>query len=284
MSKDTLPIKIGGATKFIISTSGRVSSLKRYQKLLQEVLEVDIAYIPISSGSSIDAAIDPQRFAWTLKGMNCVGGAISKDIKHSIIPFLDEIDESAKAVQSVNTVIYKNARLIGYNTDAFGFQAAITHGMRQHQFSIKKAVCYGYGGVASVVVYVLLSLGIEVFIAGRRLEIAQERAHELNAVAWSRDNKDTIDLFINATPASEAPLELAANFLDALQPCTLVFDHEMPGKYLLEYCQAHNKAHISGYDMYYPQMYAQWQLFLQDFVETEKIPELIKQAEALCSP
>lgn len=53
----------------------------------------------------------------------------------------------------------------------------------------------------------------------------------------------------------------------------------MPGRHLRTYCADNNIAYIDGYSMYYPQMYAQWKLFLRDYVDDELIPGFIKQAE-----
>ena len=45
--------------------------------------------------------------------------------KQTVIPFLDEISESAKAIGAVNTIINKDGRLCGYNTDFDGLKALI---------------------------------------------------------------------------------------------------------------------------------------------------------------
>lgn len=275
--QESVPVKIGANTRFIISTSGRPSSIERYRKLLQDILLVDIAYIPINSGSADNKIIDPQRFAYALKGFPCIGGAISKDIKRAIIPFLDEIEVSAEKVQSVNTVLVdKNGQLKGYNSDVVGFRHAIVNGVNNSGSKVESAICYGYGGVASVVTSVLQELGYKVYIIGRNAEIANTRAMELGVEFWSGQSAE---LFVNATPASERPLEMAPNLLESLKCCKIVFDHEMPGKYLQEYCDLHNVHHIKGLDMYYPQMYEQWRLFLQGIVEPDRIPELIKEAD-----
>jgi hypothetical protein len=75
---------IGPSTRYIISTSGRVSSLRRYKKLLQDELKLDIAYLPIHSMIASEPKIDPEKFVWTLRGLPCIGGAISRDIKESV--------------------------------------------------------------------------------------------------------------------------------------------------------------------------------------------------------
>lgn len=270
---------IGSHTKFIISTSGRLRSLERYQCLLQKLIQADIAYVPIHSGKLSDPVIDPQRFVWALKGMPCIGGAISRDIKHAIIPLLDELDDSVKGVNSVNTVIVlPNGNLRGYNTDVIGFSSAIDIGMQVSGISVKKAVCYGYGGVASVVVSVLKSLGIEVYITGRSITSAEIRAKELNVGVW---NDESFDLFVNATPASESPLEEAPNFIVALSKASIAFDHEMPGRYMEDYCARTGIFHIRGTEMYYPQMRAQWRLFLDGIVDKDEVPSLLETAENL---
>jgi shikimate dehydrogenase len=271
--------RITSKTKYILSTSTRISSLKRYQKLLQQLLGLDIVYLPFHTGDVSNSVIDPQCFAYALKGMPSIGGAISKDIKQTIVPYCDELDETAKQVASVNTVIVtENRKLIGYNTDAFGFRVAIEQGIKNSLIVVETAVCYGYGGVASVVVNILKNMGIKVYLCGRNLSSCQTKAQELQCEIWSQEISESYDLFVNATPASESPLSEAANFLESILTVRMVFDHEMPGKYLKEYCHEKGIFHISGYEMYYPQMELQWALFLNGFVDPKQLPELIKLA------
>jgi hypothetical protein len=110
-SKDKVSLLVGANTRYILSTSGRLPSIERYRKLLQEILQLDVAYVPINSGDAIHKEIDPSRFAAALRGMPCLGGSISRDCKYSIIPYLDEIDDLAQSIQSVNTVTVRNGVL-----------------------------------------------------------------------------------------------------------------------------------------------------------------------------
>jgi shikimate 5-dehydrogenase len=278
-NEDRVSVCVGAKTRFIISTSGRPKSLRRYKCLLQELLELDVAYIPISSPKK-DGKIDPKRFTDTIKGMNCLGGAISKDIKHTVIKYLDEIDSLAEKVQSVNTVIrLPNDTLKGYNTDALGFRQAITNGIGHAGVTVKTAVVYGYGGVSSVVFHVLQDLGIRVFVTGRNLESAATRAAEFNVEKFDKNATGPCDLFVNATPVTDKPLDQAQNFLAALEGCKCAFDHEMPGSFLAEYCARHNIAHIPGTAMYYPQMAMQWQLFLSGLVPKALLFGLLMDAD-----
>lgn len=305
----------------IISTSGRETSKERYKCLLKALeLNRTVYYAPIPNHAS---KVSPEEFADTLKSEteHCRGGAISKDIKASIIPFLDEIDASAASIQSVNTVIVLPSpsspetqgkqqeekqeegekivkrKLKGYNTDVYGFHQAISIAMHHYNRTIDSVCIYGYGGVTLCCVYVLHELlGVnknKIFITGRNMAKAYERAEQLGVQAWSASADSPAsdyDLFINASPVTDQPLEQAHGFLQALHHCTsLVFDHEMPGQYLRDYVvDIHKNAmqqtteddihqelvYISGYDMYYPQMKRQWHLFLNAYhISPERIDQ-----------
>lgn len=249
-------------------------SLARYKKLLQNILNQDVVYLPIHAEPN--SKIDPQEFAWALRGLPCVGGAISKDIKQSIIPFLDELDPSAREINSVNTIVRYGKKLRGYNTDALGFKIAIERGMHAaSNLTVRRAVCYGYGGVTNVASYVLKSLGIEVFITGRRPDMVLQKAGELNINVWTPEIE--VDMFVNAAPVTDCPLDEALNFKEALFGCKIAFDHEMPGKYLEDYCNQNNVFLIRGVDMYFPQMVAQWTLFLEPLgIDCTSLEDMLK--------
>lgn len=270
------PLLINAETRYIISTSGRASSLKRYQKLLQEILKLNIAYIPISSYAN-NGRIKPEDFANVIRGLGAIGGAISKDIKEKILPYLDELDPLAKQVQSVNTVLREGEKLIGYNTDAFGFESAIKMGGEKAGIPIKTAVIYGYGGVFNVAYHILISMGIEVYVTGRNPQEVNKKIKEYK-LSPLLDNP--IDLFVNATPASDYPLNQAHGFLKALHGSKIVFDHQMPGTYLKKYCEEKSIYYIPGTAMYYPQMYKQWAIFLRGHVNFDELHELILMAES----
>lgn len=253
--------------------------MERYRKLLQDVLNIDVVYIPISTPGG--GPIHPERFCSALRGMNAIGGAISRDIKAAVVPYLDEVEPFAQKVGSVNTVIRRGDKLVGYNLDAHGFRKAVDAGVQDSGHKITNAVVYGYGGVTNVVVYCLQELGYSVFLTGRRPEEARRRAAELSCAALIDAPKGTqLQLLINAAPVTEKPLEEAVGMLEAFQlGVKVVFDHEMPGAKLKEYCEANGVHHIPGIAMYYPQMYRQWTLFLEGFATEEEIPALIAKAE-----
>ena len=171
-------VAVSANTRYIISTSGRPQSVRRYNVLLQDILGEDVAYIPISSDSP-GGKIQPAAFASVLRCFRAIGGAISRDIKSKIAPYLDYVDEQSEATGSINTVVRRGEKLYGYNTDATGFRQGVARAFADEDEAPSSALIYGYGGVTRTVVYVLLQLGIRrdrIFLTGRRIDAAEQVA------------------------------------------------------------------------------------------------------------
>ena len=114
--------------------------------------------------------------------------------KQDVIPFCDEISEEAREVGAVNTVVFKDGRAHGYNTDVYGLTKTVEH--TGVSVAGIKALVLGSGGSAKTATYVLAKMG------------ARE------AVVISRggpDNYDNIskhadaEVIINTTPVGMYP-------------------------------------------------------------------------------
>lgn len=123
-----------------------------------------------------------------LSGLN-----VTIPYKESIIPFLDELNEEAKAIGAVNTICFKNKKLIGYNTDYLGFMSSIQPILKGRN----KAIVLGNGGAAKAIKYALHQLNIEYKIIHR------------NTSFTSLDEKEQIysyyNIIINTTPIGSYP-------------------------------------------------------------------------------
>lgn len=86
------------------------------------------------------------------KGIN-----VTIPYKQKVIPFLDEIDDKAKRIGAVNTVINHDGYLKGYNTDYDGFKYLLT--INKINIKNKKCVILGTGGTSKTVKCVLEDLG-----------------------------------------------------------------------------------------------------------------------------
>jgi len=122
--------------------------------------------------------------------------------KEAVVDFLDSVDEIAKEIGAVNTIINNNGELLGTNTDAYGFAENI----RSHLTGNKKAVVLGAGGAAKAVIFALKQQGFsQIIITNRTLERAEALSsvisHRLSVSDWkirSEILKDS-DLLVNTT-------------------------------------------------------------------------------------
>jgi len=114
--------------------------------------------------------------------------------KQAIIPFLDELDESARLIGSVNTVVRKGEKLIGYNTDYAGFKA--TADAAGISFADRKVVILGTGGTS-------LTTQAVVRDAGAREIIVVSRNGENNYHNIERHTD--ADILVNTTPVGMYP-------------------------------------------------------------------------------
>jgi len=103
---------------------------------------------------------------------------ITAPFKQSIIPLLDELSEEAKKIGSVNTVVLKESKLIGYNTDFLGVVNALE--ANAIDLSLKKCLILGAGGAARAAIYGLKQRNAIVQVYNRSKNKAKELAEEFD--------------------------------------------------------------------------------------------------------
>ena len=95
-----------------------------------------------------------------LKGFN-----ITIPYKEAVIPYLDRLNKKAKEIGAVNTVrISKKGKLVGYNTDFYGFKKSISPILSKKH---KSALILGTGGASKAIAYTFKSLDIPCFYVSR---------------------------------------------------------------------------------------------------------------------
>ena len=131
--------------------------------------------------------------------------------KQAVIPFLDELGPAARAIGAVNTICWRDGRLLGDNTDAVGFVADL----RQHGFEPAgcHALLLGAGGAARAVAYGLASANCAVTLWNRTAGRAAELAADLMASAQ-------LAAPVQALPAGLGLDKLDASGYDLLVNCT----------------------------------------------------------------
>jgi shikimate dehydrogenase len=83
---------------------------------------------------------------------------ITHPCKQAIIPLLDELSEDAAAIGAVNTVVFKDGRRIGHNTDWWGYTDGFQRGLPDADLG--RVLQLGSGGAGSAVAYALLRMGV----------------------------------------------------------------------------------------------------------------------------
>lgn len=108
--------------------------------------------------------------------MGYAGLNITYPCKQAIVPLLDELSEEAQALNAVNTVVIKDGRLIGHNTDCSGFAEGFRRGLPG--VKMDKVVQLGAGGAGAAVAHAALTLGAQQLTV---FDIDPKRAEELAA-------------------------------------------------------------------------------------------------------
>ncbi|MGF0241911.1 shikimate dehydrogenase [Rhodococcus sp. IEGM1300] len=111
--------------------------------------------------------------------MNYTGLNITFPCKQAIIPLLDELSAEARGIGAVNTVVLKDGKRLGHNTDCLGFAEGFRRGLQG--VAIERVVQMGAGGAGAAVAHALLSEGVQrLSIFDVEISRAQSLADNLN--------------------------------------------------------------------------------------------------------
>lgn len=150
-----------------------------------------------------------------LKGLN-----VTIPYKEVIIPHLDELNKKAKAIGAVNTIkITKKGKLIGYNTDCYGFKKSIINHLKTYH---KSALILGTGGASKAVVYTLNKLGIECHYVSRKASKGVSFTYD----SLTSEDIEKHQIIVNCTPLGTSPdIEVCPNIpYDAINNKHVLFD------------------------------------------------------------
>jgi len=136
--------------------------------------------------------------------LNIMGFAVTVPHKIKVMECLDEIDRQAKEIGAVNTIVSKNGRLVGCNTDCHGAIRALKAKTRLKN---KNAIVLGAGGTARAIAYGLKEEKSNIIILNRTAEKAKKLADYFNCDYGSLEHLKNIDydILINATSVGMHP-------------------------------------------------------------------------------
>ena len=120
----------------------------------------------------------PERIQ-NLRESDFLGANVTIPYKELVIPLLDEIDDWALKIGSVNTIVNQAGLLIGYNTDTVGFLRAISE-YGNYEPSGRDVLLIGAGGAARAAAHALMEAGVKtLWIANRTYDRVKPLADEL---------------------------------------------------------------------------------------------------------
>lgn len=113
---------------------------------------IDLAVLDVGPGDLAEILTWARRLGFT--GLN-----ITAPCKQQVLPLLDGLSERATALQAVNTVVFRDGKSVGHNTDWCGFAHSFTRNLAGAAFS--EVVLMGAGGAGSAVAYGMLDMGVQ---------------------------------------------------------------------------------------------------------------------------
>jgi shikimate dehydrogenase len=165
---------------------------------------IDLDVLGLSSAALPDLLLAAERMG--LDGLN-----ITYPCKQTVIPLLDELSEDARNLGAVNTVVLRDRRRIGHNTDWWGFAEAFKRELPSA--SLGKVVLLGAGGAGSAVAHALLTVGAQhlIIVEPDRAKAAELESSLERRFGQGRASTETADHalpgadgIVNATPIGMA--------------------------------------------------------------------------------
>ena len=197
-------------------------------------------------------------FASHLNLETCRGVNITIPFKSEMIALVDEIDRSAEGIEAINTIYKKNDRLIGANTDVYGFMSPLS--IYRDEIAGEKAIVFGSGGASKAIVKALLEMGIEEIVILSRSKTGIDDDQRVIYASYDMfdHHVEESTLIVNATPLGMHP-----NYSES--PLNLNQYHQLNGKIcydiiynpdkttFLEHAEKEGAVTINGLDMFIQQ-------------------------------
>jgi len=140
-----------------------------------------------------------EKYISEVKDNKIEGINVTVPFKRKIIPYLDELSTEAKSTQSVNTIYQKDNKVIGHNTDIFGFRTSIEK--TEYDLENKEVLILGAGGVVPSIIFSLIKMKVSKITVSNRTKEKAERLkkhfQDIEVIKWGEISN--FDMIINAT-------------------------------------------------------------------------------------
>ena len=225
---------------------------------LYKLLKLNNIYLPLKVENA-------QIARSLLKNLYFAGCSLSMPFKENLISSIDKLDRKASEIGSVNTIIKKNCKLVGYNTDYYAAKEILK---KANLHKDSKVLILGFGGVAKAILKALKDLKYKnIIVTARKKRNFKTLAICKNVEFCNWRNKNTIkpNFLINATPLgmfgdyqNKCPVNEKS-----LKNVKAVYDLPVNSNknLLLKLCIKHNIRYFSGIYSSYLQGIRQFELY-----------------------
>ncbi|MBI5194752.1 MAG: shikimate dehydrogenase [Nitrospirae bacterium] len=169
-----------------------------------KVMKLDMCYLPFK--------VLPEELPQAVKAvrvLNLTGVNVTVPHKEKVVSLLDEVDKEALFISAVNTIVNKDGKLIGYNTDGRGFMKSLSEAGIYVRG--KKILIIGAGGASRAISYYLSEKAGKLFLFDIDKKKAEKLVRDLRKIRKNifffsyqpsaiSHQLDEFDIIINATP------------------------------------------------------------------------------------
>jgi 3-dehydroquinate dehydratase / shikimate dehydrogenase len=252
------------------------SPLKSFGHILHNALikeeKVNAVYVRIQ--------IEPNELDEFFKYASVLGlKGLSVTIPHKekVMEVIDHIDDKAKEIGAVNTIIFQNGLKEGFNTDGTGAMDAIENKLKVKG---KTVVILGAGGTAKAIAYVAYERGAKIVVLNRTIEKAKELAETFNGIGDSLENFEKYsdcDVLINTTPI-ELPIdpESIKSHMLIMDVSNIPVRTELLQEAINKGCQV-----VYGYEMWIEQAIGQYKVWYGEKVNLQEARKVFSRLYSL---
>jgi len=283
-------------------TEDELSNIYHFKEINRETTLYGIIGNPVSH--SMSPAI--HNAAFTEKGLNNVyvplkiadietfmkecreidfqGFSVTIPHKESILPFLDDLDHTARKIGAINTIVNLNGKLTGYNTDCMAAVMGLEDSMKEanEMLSNKKVSIIGAGGAARAIAFGLKEKGCDITIFNRTTERAEKLSQDVKCEFKSLEDIHKLysDILINTTSIGMFPdVDQTPVSKGILKEGMVVFDavYNPIETRLLREANENGCHTVNGLSMFINQAAEQFRLWTDIDVPIELMTKVVKE-------
>jgi 3-dehydroquinate dehydratase/shikimate dehydrogenase len=246
-------------------------------------LDINAVYVPfrVPRGQLV-------QFLKDAPGLGIKGLSVTIPHKESVLKKLHRVEDSMAGIGAVNTLVFEDGEMVGYNTDyQAGLDSLETALVEHHGEKVTlnntNALVLGAGGAAKAIAFGLKTMGATVVIAGRTAQRAQQLADalECRTIDWNNRYAFQPDLIVNCTPVGMHPNVDATPYdKHHLRPSMIVFDtvYNPENTLLIKDARSQSCTVVTGVEMFVRQACLQFERFTGRDAPSDLMRDVLKRA------